>query len=301
MRSYTNNRSDYGIDTKNTSTANLDWGDTQMNSFHRRLLSKRDWPFLHRLRTVNTVGSTTFVNLPYDVDQVESLFVTVGGTRYVPRFAPSRQFWDELHYSTVNSTTPEWAFIYDGQIGLWPTPGSTGNVISLNAKIRVPDLNVADYTTGTVDIITSGSTSIIGSGTVWTAPMVGRWIRVTASNSATASGDGHWYEITGVTSGTQLTIERTYGGNTLATGANASYTIGQMPLLPESAHDLPEIYGAWRYWLKEADTNRATSFKDLLTDGVETLFSTFGVNDLSLVLDDGEDGFMINNNLTINL
>src|SRR3990167_8243369 len=118
MKSFTQLRTDYGTDTKNTASANLTFGSTVMNDFLRRLYSKADWPFLHRLRTVATVASTTFVNLPYDIDQVESVFVTVSNTRYTPRPASSRQFWDELHYSVQTSDTPEYWFVYNGQLGL---------------------------------------------------------------------------------------------------------------------------------------------------------------------------------------
>src|SRR5574343_12574 len=115
MKSYTELRNDFGIDTKNTASANLSWGDRTMNSYHRRLLAKADWPFLKRLRTATTEASTTFVNLPYDVDQVESVFVTVGTTRYNPQPAPSRKFWDDLHYSVQTSDTPQYWFVYNGQ------------------------------------------------------------------------------------------------------------------------------------------------------------------------------------------
>ena len=108
MKSYTTLRNLYGVDTKNASSVNLSYGDQMMNDFHRRLLAKADWPFLHKLRTASTVANTTFVALPYDVDQVESIFVTVGTTRHTPRPAPSRKFWDELHYSVQTSDIPQW-------------------------------------------------------------------------------------------------------------------------------------------------------------------------------------------------
>ena len=301
MKSYTQLRTDYGVDTKNTSTANLTYGDGKMNDFHRRLLAKANWPFLHRLRTADTEASTTFVDLPYDVDQVESVFVTVSGTRYNPKPAPSREFWDKLHYSTYTSDIPEYWFVYDGQIGLWPQPTTAGNVISMNAKIRVQDLNVADYTAGTVDVITSGSGAVVGAGTTWTSPMVGRWLRVTHSDTAASSGDGIWYEISAVGSTTALTLKRNYGGTSLTTGAGASYTIGMMPLLPEAYHDLPGLYAAYKYWEKEKDS-RASGFKNALAEGMAAFFETYAVDDLSMVVDDGIsiDSF-INPNLTVTL
>ena len=60
------------------------------------------------------------------------------------------------------------------------------------------------------------------------------------------------------------------------------------------------LYGAFRYWLKEKD-ERAVGFKELLFDGINELFKSYGVNDLSMVIDDGEDDFFINPNLSITL
>jgi len=388
MRSYTQLRATYGVDTKNAAAANLTQGDEWMNDFHRRLLVKADWPFLRRLRFLSTLapnstftGATTdictavsnailtdtgtqvklttsdtlptglsvntkyfmiyqsattfklatslanaqagsaiditgigtgthtiviesisnFQSLPYDMDLVESVFVTVSSTRYNPRPAPSRRFWDRLHYSTITSDTPEWWFVDNGKIALWPRPSTAGNQISLSGKIRVQDLNSIDYTTGKVDIAPNGSILITGSGTTWTAPMTGRWIRITHSDVASASGDGQWYEITSVPSATTLTIARPYGGTSLTTGASAAYTIGQMPLVPEAFQVLPEHYAAFRYWMKEQDTERAATFKTIVNEGVSELFVAYGVNDLSMVIDSGEDEAILNPNLTIKL
>ena len=299
MKSYTTLRNLYGTDTKNTATANLSYGDEVMNDFHRKLLAKADWPFLHRLRTATTEADTTFVALPYDVDQVESVFVTVGSTRYDPKPAPSRKHWDQLHYSSTNSDTPEYWFVYNGEIGLWPQPSTAGSVISLNAKIRAVDLNVADYTTGSISAITNGDETLTGTGTTWTYPMVGRWARITADDG-TDAGDGVWYEIESITSTTVLELSRKYGGTTISGGSQA-YTIGMMPLLPEAHHDLPELYGAYRYWTKENDSTRAGAFRSLLLEGMSDLFTTYGVNDLSMVVDDGEGDLFINPNLTVTL
>src|SRR3990167_3371090 len=207
MKSYSTLRTSYGIDTKNTSTANLSRGDEVMNDFHRKLISKVDWPFVHRLRTATTVASVTFVTMPYDVDLVESVFVTVGSTRHIPRPAPSRDFWDELHYSQSNSDTPEYWFSYNGEIGLWPQPSSSANTISINAKIRAVDLNIADYGI-TISTLTNGSQSMVISTGTLTTPMAGMWVRPLHSITTDTSGDGVWYEISSVTSATQATLVR---------------------------------------------------------------------------------------------
>lgn len=239
--------------------------------------------------------------LPYDIDLVETVAVIDGSTRYSPMPAPSKKFWDELHYSTQTSDTPQYWWIENGRIAIWPRQATSGNIILITGKIRVPDLNIADYTTGNIDIITNGSVSVTGAGSpAWTTPMAGRWIRVTHSNTAASSGDHEWYEIISVASATTFTLGRPYGGRSLTTGAAAAYTMGQMPLLPEAYHDLPEIYGAYRYWLKEGDT-RADSFKELLKDGLSQLFTSYSINDTSMVVDDGSEDFIVNPNLTLML
>ena len=297
MKSYTTLRTDYGVDTKNTSSANLTYGDGKMNDFHRRILSKADWPFLHRLRTASTIASTTFVNLPYDVDLVESVFVTVGTTRHTPVPAPSRAFWDQLHYSVQTSDTPEYWFVYNGQLGLWPRPSSSSNTISIDCKIKPIDLNTADITSSTITTLANAGTALTVSAGL-TAQMVGFWVRPTFSTTAN-TGDGQWYELSAIGGATTATLVRAYGGNSIAAGT-AACTIAQMPLLPEAYHDLPEIYGAWRYWAKEKDS-RADDFKSALVEGVSDLFSAYGFSDLSMVIDDGDDHFLINQNLAISL
>lgn len=295
MKSYTVLRNAYGQDTKNTNSANLTYGDERMNDFHRRLLSKADWPFLWRLRTVNTTASTTFVNLPYDVDQVESVFVTVSSIRHNPKPAPSRSFWDKLHYNTFKSDIPEYWFVYNGQIGLWPQPATSSNVISLNAKVRAIDLSIADITTSTITTLANATTALTVNAGL-TTQMGGFWIRPTFSTTVN-TGDGVWYELASVASTTAATLVRAYGGTSIAAGT-AACTIAQMPLLPEAFHDLPEIYASWRYWMKEKD-ERATGFASMLNEGVSNLFTSYGFNDLTFILDDGEDRPILNPNLTV--
>ena len=298
MKSFTTLRNLYGVDTKNTTTANLSYGDEIMNDFYRKLLAKADWPFLHRLRTATTVASTTFVALPYDVDQVESVFVTVGTTRYNPRPAPNRQFWDRLHYSVQTSDTPQYWFVYNGEIGLWPRPSTAGNTISLNAKVRVIDLNTADITTTTITTLANASTALTVSAGL-TVQMAGFWIRPTYATTAN-SGDGNWYELSSVTNATTGTLVRNYGGTSIAAGT-AACTIAQISLLPEAFQDLPELFAAYKYWSKEKDS-RAADFKSMLNEGISGLFNAYGFNDLSMVVDDGrDDTLIINPNLTVTL
>lgn len=74
---------------------------------------------------------------------------------------------------------------------------------------------VAPYTTGTATF-TLDSATVTGSGTTWTAAMVGRKIALTQG--------GTYYRITAFASTTSITIADTYAG---ATASGSAYTIYQ--------------------------------------------------------------------------
>ena len=310
MKSYTTLRNLYGSLTNDTGSTNLTLGDQIMNDDYRRISAVKDWSFLERLRTLDTKASTQFYNLPYDCDQVREVAVIVSSTRYTPRLSPSREHWDKLNYSTYTSDIPEWYFVFGGQLGLWPTPATAGSTINITQKSRVIDLSVADYTTGTIKTTATalGITTVTGDSTVWTAQMVGRYIRITYSDTAN-TGDGLWYEITGVASNTVMTLVRAYGGTAITAGT-AAYTIGQMPLLPEAYHDLPALYASGLYWSKEND-NRGPAFLSqhgsfgdgggLPTGRLADLVKNWSSPTTSFVIDDGESDGIINPNLVLTI
>jgi hypothetical protein len=310
MKSYTTGRNLYGTWTKNTASANLTLGDQMANDDYRALCSLKDWPFLERSRTLSTVASTQFMNMPYDCDQVREISVVPNGStiRYVPKLSPSQAHWDHLNLTTFNSDIPQWYFTLSGQIGLWPRPSSTGNTVTVIQKTRVIDLSATDYTTGNIVSITNGATAVVGSGTSWTNQMVGRFIRITLSDTAN-TGDGVWYEISAVPSATTLTLVRAYGGNTISAGS-AAYTIGQMPLLPEAFHDLPWQFASGTYWAKESDKRAAFFLNAHGTSGgagrpptgrVRELIVSWSSPTTDMVLDDGGEHDIVNPNLTISI
>lgn len=298
MKSYTTGRNFYGKLTKNSNSDNLTLGDELANDAYRKIAAFKDWPWLERLRTLTTTASTQFVNLPYDCDQVKSVAVIVSSQRHTPKPAPSREFWDELNFSSTTSDIPEYWFVFNGQLGLWPIPASSSNTINVNQKSRVIDLSVADYTTGTIVTATNGGTAVVGSGTSWNASMVGRFIRITHSDAANV-GDGVWYEIASVTDTTHLALTRAYGGTSIAAGS-ATYTIGQMPLLPEAFHEMPWLKAASIYWSKENDS-RAAQYGKEYNELLATLVGSQSNQTTDMVIDGGEETGLINPNLTISL
>ncbi len=298
MESYTTGRNLYGILTKNTTTANMTFGDSRANQYYRKILALRDWPFVHRLRTATTVASQQFVNLPYDVDQVESCYLMNSTTRYTPKLIASREQWDIINLNTsTTSDIPFYAYVYNGQIGLWPTPSAGGNTLYINAKIRPISLSIADITTTTITTLANGGTALTVSGGL-TSQMAGMWINPTYSTT-TNTGDGEWYEIASVASATTATLVRGYGGQSIAAGT-AACTIAQLPLLPSPFQDVPWLLAAADYWDKEED-GRGDKYRSQATDAVATMQKQYGSGITDLVLDDGEGRRIINPNLTIRI
>lgn len=296
MKSYTTGRNLAGVWTKNSTAANLSYLDQTANDAYRHICAMKDWPFLEAARTLTSVAGTQFIALPYDCSQVREIAVVPTGstTRYVPKLSPSREHWDQLNLSVVSSNIPEWYFVFAGKLGLWPTPVSAGNTIFVHQKCRVIDLQFADYTTGTITTAASvaGLTTLTGSGTTFTAQMVGRQIQIAGT------GDLEWYEIGGFVSTTAITLVRTISAD-FATQTNA-LTIGQMGLLPEDFQDTPWKKASQIYWEKEAD-KRSASFMNGYNADILDLIHTWSAATTDMVIEDGREARIINPNLTINL
>ena len=262
----------------------------------------RPWPFLLKTNTQSTVASTQFYNLPFNFSKLAGggVTVTVSSTKYTPKEAPGVDFWNKLNQSTtVESNIPEWFFVLNGQLGLWPIPSTAGNTITYTFKVRVKDLSIADYSTGAVGTATSGTTIVFGSASSWTVKMAGRWLRITDANSASA-GDGEWYEIDTISSATAL-LKRNYAGETIG-AVNAAYTIGQMSLLPEGFEDAP-VYEAAAIRMARLDANLAASYKAIADEKIRGLIEQFSnlTDDVTVDHSEDRDSVMPNPNFFITL
>ena len=302
MKSYTTIRNLYGTLTNNNAATNLTLGDQLINDAYRGVCVAANWDFMQTTATASTVSAQQYVNLPSDYDKLVYVSVTIGTTKYTPREATSREMWDMLNQSTnFQSNTPEWFFIDAGRCYFFPTPSSaTTDAVTFSYRKRVADLAVADYTTGTVSALTSGATTVTGSGTTWTAPMIGRWIKIDTTNTAGASGDGMWYQIATVVSATSLTLTRAYAGATISAGT--TYTIGQMSLLPEAYQDMPLYKAISTYFASvEPDAGKSDRYMGMYTDLLLRMKADHGSKTISPVVDDGMYRYMISPNLVITL
>lgn len=118
------------------------------------------------------------------------------------------------------------------------------------------------------------SSVITGSGTAWTTNMADRWINIPETASDSTSGDNRWYQIKSVESTTSLTLYNEYQGQS---AAGASYTIGEVPILPEDYQDLALYRSLWIYYTSIVpNPNQAKGYLELFEAGKEILDYEFG-------------------------
>lgn len=215
--------------------------------------------------TAGTVGYQSYP-IPSVVSKITNSTVTVGQLKFVPAPIMTRDEWDKMNFLPYNSDIPGYFFIYNSQLMLFPVPSTTGNVITFNYKARMPEFTFlyqaggsawvagntpVDYATGTITSATVGSTSITGSTTSWNTTagfplntdvsFFNLYLRIDPPK-----GDGFYYPISQFNSDTTLTLALpiNYAPNI----SNATYSIGQMPVLQEDFHDMLIDYALMRYF-----------------------------------------------------
>lgn len=290
MISYTGYRGRFGTLSKNTTATNLATGDQLINDSLRYLTGK--FYFNERTYTTSTVSGQQFYPLPPQVKRLIDVTVTIGSVLWLTKPAPSREYWDSLNVIQFLQDFPSFHFVYNGnQVGVWPTPASSGNIITMNYQIRLRDLSQPDYTTGSVSV-TTNTAVVTSSGSTFIADMANRWIQITAP-----TGDGQWYQIQSVNTGTNtLTLFNNYTGPTVSGG---TFTIGEMPLLAEDYQDLALYRALWIYFTSIVpDKGRSVLYEDLYNKGYEMLNVEYGQKNTSPVLTD-TDAAVYNPNLFV--
>lgn len=288
MKSYTELRTMHGDLTNNTTTSNLNLGSRAQNDAIRAICAMSpNWDFLESSITDVTVASQNNYDIPYNSDKINAITITSGSIIYYLDEVTSRREWDELQYSPYTSDIPEKFYVYNDEILIYPTPSTNNLVITIYYKKRVIDLSNADYTTGTITV-TNGDETIAGSGTTFTSGMVGRFLK---SNT-----DGNWYEIASFTNTTAVELKKKFKG---VTAAGASYTIGEMPILPEAYHDMLAYYSASQYWLQQKDINMAREYRSFYEDRLVKLKQEHTNKTVNVVLN--EETYRSNPNLFVRL
>lgn len=268
MKTYTTLRSGIaqGCNISTSDTQLMDVVKTNMNDSIRTICNLQGGKlrFLEATKDMETVADQEGYQIPAKFRKLIDLYIYSGSggssdTIYSPEmvFDPTRwKYIKQARYGS--SSTPYFTYVENQKFYIEPIPSVSGNKITLRGRLNVVDLTIADYTTGTIVSIANQGTALVGSGTTWTADMVGRFINIPQTTAANG-GDGRWYEIGGYTSATALTLLKPYEGTAIAAGS-ATYTIGQVPVIPEAYQPAIEYRSIALYWQNQNDLSRAKTY-----------------------------------------
>jgi len=242
--------------------------------------------------TITSLGVQDYT-IPANISKIKDDTINVGQLKYLTKEIKTRAEWDTVNFLPYNSDIPNYYFIYNGKLSIFPIPSTTGNIITINYKTRVPDLSIADVSDGTINTagMVAGSTSVTGLGTAWiTTDAFPANTDVSFFNLYLAAtppnGDGIWYPISQFTSGTTLTLANPVINAPNITNAT-KYVIGQMPLLSEDFHDMI-VYGALKTYYTSIvpDPNRFKEYDTLYQERLRLLEDYAGTKSVNVDLGD---------------
>lgn len=246
---------------------------------------------------ISTVGVQNY-NIPANASKIKNNTINVGQLKYQPVPVQTRAEWDMINFLPYTSDIPNYYFIYNGTLEIFPIPSTTGNVITFNYQTRVADLSYEDYAVGTLATETPGSTFVTGTSTSWT--VFPQNINLGFQNlnllaNPSTGGDGIWYPISTFTSATALTLALPIINAPNVTTAT-TYTIGQLPLLSEDFHDML-VYGALKIYFNSIvpDPNKFKEFDALYQERLQLLESYAGTKYVNVDL--GDEPQNVNPNL----
>lgn len=296
MRTFTSYQKDFATFSGNASTTanttnsydNISWGLRMINDSIRHLATIFYFNETSYIVPGGTVANQQGYTLPPDFESLMNATISVGGVLYQPKESPSRAHFDSLNVIPFYNDFPQYYYIFDNQILLYPTPASSSNVITLHYKKRIIDISMDDVvSTVSLTILgaTNASTTITSSSSAWTAWMAySGWLRIPFDTDGLKSGDNKWYKIDSVTSSTVLLLKNPYQGVTITGGG---FIVGDVPILPEDYQDLP-LYKALSIYFstRVPDQIRANKFTELYDSGYKLLDDKYGSKSTTPVLTD---------------
>lgn len=178
-----------------------------------------------------SIGGQQFYPLPPNYSKLKDITITIGNLRWTLDEISDRKSWDTLNVFPYYADIPANYFIYPGgdrgaQIGIWPIPSTTGNVITFNYKFRVPDLSLPDY--GSINYTSLSGTLYVGE-TITNNSQTATIEAFTSSNIVISGATGAFSDSSFTTSGSATGTVSSIGlvsinnGSTSLTGTNTSF------------------------------------------------------------------------------
>lgn len=239
--------------------------------------------------TITAVGVRDYP-IPQNISKIKDITLTVGQLVFTPRWVQTRTEWDYVNSIPYTSDIPQYVYIWNGTVGIWPIPVTPNNVLTFNYKTRVPDLTFQDYSTGNITGATIGSYAITGTSTSWSA--TGGYplnTNISFLNLALRIdppyGDGLWYPIQSFQSDTALTLALPIVNAPNIT-AGSTYTIGQLPLLQEDFQDMIVFSSLMIYYSSIVkDPERFKMYSSLYADRLSLMSDYLGTKAVDVDLE----------------
>lgn len=237
-----------------------------INTGASKFLTALGRDYNRKSRFTNLVTSQQYYQLPEDGHKLKEIVANMGNLPLPLEQVPDETAWRRLNMMSVTGQ-PTHYFIkgYD-EVGLFPIPSATvTNGLELVFSPRHVEMTQDDYGTGTTVTVTNGSQTVTGSGTIFTAKMVGQWFQTTDGT------DENWYRVSAFNSTTSLTLENVYLGTS---GSAKTYRIGQVPDLPEEYLEACSDYAMYRHYTRRGSqksrysVGHAGEFKALFEEAI---------------------------------
>jgi len=261
------------------SSATLSQFETDINIGANKLNSAMNNYFNRRSKSTNMIADQQYYQLPPDCIRVIGVDFVISADRRLPLTQIRSEYqWRQINYAQQSSNWLTYYFVKGAdEIGLFPIPSdnlSAGVIIYYEPRSQKQ--TASDYATGTV-AVTSGLTTVTGTGTVFTADMVGREFQVTDGS------DGYNYRIAGFTSGTEVTLEEPYIG---FSGSGKTFNIGQSFLFPEEYHENTVDYALYRFFEMNNNPERANYHKVNFDNAIAEVKDKYASSSASQVITD---------------
>lgn len=240
--------------------------------------SRRYWT--RKEVVTDLVANQQYYTFPEDMVRITTVKVTSGGLTLPVIMIDSEEMWNRLNLVPAMTVgIPTQGFIRGrNEIGLYPLPAANAtNGLIVSYESRLKDMSLDDVTTATLNVTLNSAAVVANTGTPFTANMVGMWLSVTDGS------DGNWYQITGYTDTTHITLENYYQG---PTKTGVACIIGSVPDIPEDYHLALAYYAAYNYFLKRKDKDTAAAFKSLFDDLFKQYKKVYGVKTTGFTQDD---------------
>jgi hypothetical protein len=223
--------------------------------------SRRYWT--RKEVTANLVADQQSYTFPEDMVRITTVKVTSGGLTLPVTMVDSEELWNRLNLIPAMTVgIPTQGFIRGrNELLLYPIPSTnvtSGLIVSYESRMK--DMSIDDITSATLNVTINNVGIVASSGTPFTQNMVGQWLSVTDGS------DGNWYQITGYTDTTHISLENYYQG---PTKTGVSSIIASAPDIPEDFHQALVDYACYRYFLKRKDKDTAASYKSLYDDALK--------------------------------